>query len=150
MKVIKNPAVAAVFDAYPPGIRSRLLRLRALIYQTAAEIEGVGELEETLKWGEPAYLTAKSGSGTTIRIHRRKACADQYALYVHCQTNLIDTFRSRFPDILQFEGNRAIVFLLQDELPIEPLRACIAMALTYHQKKRANDPQRSPAEQSQR
>ena len=34
--------------------------LRQLIFETAAATEVVGELEETLKWGEPSYLTPKT------------------------------------------------------------------------------------------
>ena len=60
MKPIENEAVARAFEGYPPNIRRRLLARRALILKTAASTDGVGELEETLKWGEPAYLTAES------------------------------------------------------------------------------------------
>lgn len=55
---------------------------------------GVGRLQETLKWGEPAYVTAESGSGSTIRINRHRKQDGQYAIYFHCRTNLVDTFRS--------------------------------------------------------
>ena len=48
-----NPAVEAVFDAYPEPARGRLMALRRLILETAAATEGVGPLEETLKWGQP-------------------------------------------------------------------------------------------------
>ena len=60
--------VAAVFNSYPPKIKSKLMFLRQLIFDTAASIEGIGEIEETLKWGEPGYLTPESKSGSTIRI----------------------------------------------------------------------------------
>ena len=60
-------AVAAVFGAYPAAIQSKLRRLRRIILDTAAKMDGVGPVEETLKWGQPAYL-AKGGS--TIRIDR--------------------------------------------------------------------------------
>jgi len=63
-----NADVAAVFRAYPAPLRARLLALRRLIFDTAAETDGVGPLDETLKWGQPSYLTAASRSGTTIRI----------------------------------------------------------------------------------
>jgi len=46
-----NPAVAAVFAAYPARVRAKLLALRRLILETAAKTPGVGALEETLKWG---------------------------------------------------------------------------------------------------
>ena len=106
--------------------------LRQLIFDTAAETEGVGELEETLKWGEPAYVTKESKSGTTIRIDRKRSHGTKYAMYFHCQTNLIDTFRTVFPDKFTYEGNRAIVFDEHDEVPVKELRVCISAALTYH------------------
>ena len=51
--------VEAVFSGYPETLRRRLMALRALIFETAQSTEGVGALEETLKWGQPSYLTAK-------------------------------------------------------------------------------------------
>ena len=65
---IKNPEVAAVFKGYPKDMREKLLFLRRLIFGTASATEGVGELEETLKWGEPSYLTPDTKSGSTVRI----------------------------------------------------------------------------------
>jgi hypothetical protein len=64
-----NAAVAKVFAAYPPKLRKRLLAVRRMILEVAQKTEGVGKLEETLKWGEPAYVTAETGSGSTIRIN---------------------------------------------------------------------------------
>ena len=58
--------VAAVFSGFPERVRRRLLEVRDLIFETAADIEGVGPLTETLKWGEPAYLTRATGSGSTF------------------------------------------------------------------------------------
>jgi hypothetical protein len=135
-----DPAVAAVFEAYPPAVRKRLIRLRDLIFETAAATEGVGAIEETLKWGQPSYLTPETKSGTTIRIDRLKSDEGRYAMFFHCQTRLVDTFREIFRDDLAFEGNRAIILDAADELPEDALRHCIAMALTYHlnkKKKRA-------------
>ena len=132
-----KPDVAAVFDSYPTDLRKPLLRLRQLILETAASTDGVGALEETLKWGQPSYLTAKPKTGSTIRIDRVKGREGKYALYVHCQTNLVSTFREIYPDSFSYEGNRSIVFDAADGLPEEELRHCISLALTYHLRKRA-------------
>jgi len=53
MGTIKNAAVADVFKNYPKHIRKKLMFLRGLVLDTAAETEGVTSVEETLKWGEP-------------------------------------------------------------------------------------------------
>jgi hypothetical protein len=126
-----NPAVEATFGAYPGRIRARLLALRRLILDTAKATEGVGTLEETLKWGHPSYLTAQTKSGSTIRIDQVKPTADQYAVYFHCQTNLVETFRELYPE-LSFGGNRSILLNAGDKLPEAALRHCMALALTYH------------------
>lgn len=132
MTPFQSTAVAQAFDTYPPGIRRRLLALRELVFRTAASTDGVGALQETLKWGEPAYLTTATRSGSTVRLGWKKARPQEYAIYFNCQTTLVDTFRTLFPHELRFEGNRAIVFREPDEVPAEALRFCIAAALTYH------------------
>jgi hypothetical protein len=127
-----RPDVARIFRAYPPALRRRLLRLRGLIFATAASLR-VGRIEETLRWGEPAYMTT-TGSGSTIRINRRRQDPTQYAIYFHCRTSLVDTFRTAFPSTFTFEGNRAIVFDQGERVPVRELAVCIATALTYHRK----------------
>lgn len=74
----------------------------------AQTTENVGELEETLKWCEPAYLPLQTKSGTTIRIDWKPKNPDQIGKYVNCNSSLISTFRTMFADDLKFEGNRAI------------------------------------------
>jgi hypothetical protein len=126
------PEVAAVFAQYPPVVRRKMMALRKLIFETAAATPGAGTLTETLKWGEPSYLTRASGSGSTIRIDWKQKFPERYALYFNCQTTLVDTFRTLFPQDLRFEGNRAIVFGVRDRLPVRDVRFCVAAALTYH------------------
>ncbi|MCY1033268.1 DUF1801 domain-containing protein [Corallococcus sp. BB11-1] len=110
--------------------------LRQLIHDTAAETEGVGELEEALRWGEPSFLTTQSKSGSLIRINTKDAAGDRYAVFFHCQTKLVPTFRKLYPRAFTFEGDRALVFGVDDPVPVEALRDCIRMALTYHQAKK--------------
>ena len=131
-----TPTVDAVFASLPATVRKRLLRARDLIFDTAAKTDGVGEIEETLKWGEPAYLTARSGSGSTIRLATDRASGGA-AIHFICHTNLVDEFRRLYPDALHYEGNRSIV-LRDDEASDEAsLRHCIALALTYHLRRKS-------------
>lgn len=131
---ITDAGVARVFDAAPPEARRRLMALRAIIYDTAAATEGVGPLDETLKWGEPAYVTTASRSGSTVRLGWKASAPTRVAVYFHCQTTLVDTFRTLFPNEFRFEGRRAIVFEAADEIPADALGVCIAAALTYHRR----------------
>lgn len=127
--------VAKVFDAYPDPVRAKLLTLRAMILETAAKLDGVGPLEETLKWGQPSYLTTQSGTGSTIRIDRVKADDDRVAMYFHCQTDLVATFRELYPAQMEYGGNRSILFETAAKIPEKALRHCIGLALTYHARK---------------
>ena len=137
-----NPDVAAVFESYPQKIKSKLLFLRQLIFDTAASIESVGEIEETLKWGEPSYLTPKTKSGSTIRIAWKESQEDQYSMYFKCTANLVPAFKEKYPKKFNFGGNRSIDFDINDEVPIKELKRCIALALTYHRNKKLETPAR--------
>jgi hypothetical protein len=134
--VKSNPDVAAKFNTYPTDIKAKLLSLRELILEVAANNDGVGELEETLKWGQISYLTNQTGSGSLIRLDQHGEAGNEFALYFHCQTTLVDTFREQFGLQLKFEGNRAIVFDTRQAVPVKALRQCIEMALTYHLAKK--------------
>lgn len=130
-----NPSVEQAFAAFAPAARKRLLAIRSQIFSIAAATEGVGEVTETLKWGEPAYLTMQSRSGSTIRLGCPKTQPGHCALYFNCKTNLVDTFRSLFPNELQFEGNRAIVLAPDAPIDRQALALCIGAALSYHRNK---------------
>ena len=132
----QHQAVEDVFTGYAPAVRAALLVLRALIFDTASKTAGVGQVEETLKWGQPSYLTPATGSGSIIRLDRLKGDDRGYALYFHCQTGLVDLFRTQYGDLLHFEGNRSLHFSIDDTLPTEAVRHCIAQALTYHLNRR--------------
>lgn len=130
-----NLDVKHKFETYPDRVREKLLYLREMILDVASNTAGVGEIEETLKWGEPSYLTSASKSGTTIRIAWKETAPTHYALYVNCKTTLIDSYNSLFPDTFTFEGNRAIVLSVNQQLPEDELRVCIQMALLYYKSK---------------
>ena len=129
-KDFTDPVMTEKFASYPSKIRTRLLSLRELIFEVALKTKGVGELEEALRWGEPSYLTTESHSGSMIRIDKSKS-EGQYAMYFHCQTNLVDTFRTIYPE-LRYQGNRAIVFDENEKIPITKIRHCVSLALTYN------------------
>lgn len=133
--IFQNPDVSHVFDRYTPGIHQQLMALRDLIFEVASEHDEIGELEETLKWGQPSYLTPQTRSGATVRVDQVRGQPTQYAMYVSCQTTLVETFRKRFPDFT-YEGNRAIIFDVTERVPQDDIKECILMALTYHLRKK--------------
>ncbi len=135
-RAFDEKAVADRFAAYPAEIRNRLLALRALIYEVADATEGVGALQETLKWGQPSYLTPETKSGSTVRIDAVKANPGMVAAYFHCQSGLVPAFREQYGDELNLQGNRAILIGPEDDVPADILQRCLALALTHHLRKK--------------
>ena len=82
--------VSAVFATYPPETLKRAMQLRHLVLDTAAELAEVDEVKETLKWGEPSYVTK---TGSTIRLGWKASRPDECRLLFHCRTKLVDTFK---------------------------------------------------------
>lgn len=124
-------AVAKTYAGYPEAARRVLETVRSWTYEEAART-GAGPLTETLKWGEPAYLTGQTRSGTTLRLAWTAKAPGEARVLVHCQTSLVAEWRERFGDRLGFDGHRAICLPLDAAPPEDSVRLCIAMALTYH------------------
>ena len=108
---------------------------RRLIAQAARETEGVGPLVESVKWGEPSFAPARRNIGSSVRI-RRRANGDVALMFI-CHTGLVDGFRALYGDRLLLEGNRAIVLKTGQDYDAAAVKHCIALALTYHRRKRA-------------
>ncbi|MEM9621366.1 MAG: DUF1801 domain-containing protein [Pseudomonadota bacterium] len=111
----------------------RLAQLRQLVIDTADKLPDLGGLQETTKWGQLSFLPAKPRIGTTVRLGVHDET--HVALYVHCQTDLISTFRTVCPE-LEYSGNRALLVPLAGRLPTQSLRLFIEAALLYHLHKR--------------
>lgn len=126
-----NSDIQQKFKTYPEDAAKALLAVRALILDTAKK-EGITALTETLKWGEPSFITK---TGSTIRYDWKAKTPQQYYIYFHCQTKLIETFKTLYGDRFVYDGNRAIVFELGQSLPVNALGHCISLALRYKKLK---------------
>ncbi|EAR10708.1 DUF1801 domain-containing protein [Reinekea blandensis] len=122
-----NSEISAIFNQYPPEARLRLEHLRSLFLNLRDEL-GLGEVEESLKWGEPSY-TVKGGS--PVRMAWKAKHPDHVCLYFICTTPLVATFRELYRDKLTFEGNRTIVLPLSKPVPEAEVAHCLSLAMTY-------------------
>jgi len=127
-----HPSVEEKILSFPEDIQPKIRTIRNLIISTAENLEEVMEMEETLKWGEPSYITKK---GSTIRISWSEKKPEQYGLYFTCTSSLVDTFKVIYADLFTYEKSRAILFHKNDRIPEKELGDCIAMALEYHKIK---------------
>ncbi|WP_438786601.1 DUF1801 domain-containing protein [Enterococcus sp. DIV0756] len=120
--------IQTFYPTYSAQEKQKLIELQNLIHEIAGESDI--QLVESAKWGQLSFATP---NGTPIRIDRFSDT--QVALFVHCQTHLIDDWKSLFSESLSFSKNRAILFQLDESLPEEPLKICIDQAFHYHVKK---------------
>ncbi|GGW44725.1 DUF1801 domain-containing protein [Arenibacter certesii] len=132
VKLKTNPKVALLFKNYPNTVSQKLLYLRRLILEVANDNDEITALEETVRWGEPSYLTK---NGSTIRLDWKPHNPQEYAIYFNCSSRLVPTFKLLFKELFTFEGNRAIIFKMDSSIPTEELKYCINTALTYHKVK---------------
>ena len=126
-----SETVTAAYARYPADAQEALICVRTLIFEEAERLN-VGPIEETLKWGEPAYLTSASKAGSTIRLAWKKYAPAYGNLFLNCQTNLVSEVQSHFPDAFTYTGRRGLAFKLTDTFPEFPVRAAVSLALTYH------------------
>ena len=133
---IQDRKVQEVFGNYENSIRDKLLELRGLIIDEANRHPEIGELQETLKWGQPSYLPARPRIGTTLRIDRHKTRADMAGPFFNCNSSLADDFQQLYPGLFEYEGRRAILIEADGLMHEGALRHCVALALTYHLNKK--------------
>lgn len=120
-------SVKEKFTSYPSEVAIQLHKIRDLIF-IVAEQEGITDITETLKWGEPSYV---SDIGSTVRFDWKAKYPSQYCIYFNCKTKLIETFKEIYGDVFNYQGNRALVFSLEQTLPIQALSHCILLSLRY-------------------
>ncbi len=131
---LRNPKLVSAFNLFEAELRPYLLALRQLIFETAATIPDCGEVIESLKWGQPSYATVNPKSGTPIRLGTPKSSPGCYALFVPCQTTLIETIREIYRDDFQYDGNRALILRADTTYSNDNISHCIAMALMYYRR----------------
>ena len=122
------------FETYPDHISILLGKIRDLILIVAKQ-DGISDLTETVKWGEPSYV---SKIGSTIRFDWKAKHPDQYCVYFNCKTSLVETFKEVYGDIFTYEGNRAIVFKIDQAIPLKELAHCLSLSLRYKKIKHLN------------
>jgi hypothetical protein len=130
-------AFAKVIAACSPRVQDRLTELRKLVLEAAKSTPGVGPVVEELRWGQHSFLTSETGSGSTIRIDQWSREPETCAMFFHCQSGLVRTFKDLYGPTFRYEGERALLFRAGDHLPIAQLHHCISLALTHHLRKKS-------------
>ena len=130
----QNPEIRQLFDLCQPQTKRALMTVRQWIFEIAQSTDEIGQIEECLEWGEPSYVTHTPKSGTTLRLSKLKSSESAYALFVNCQTTLIEEFRVAYPD-LTYDKNRGLIFDSTQPIQSDAIKQFIYLALSYHTRK---------------
>lgn len=126
-----NTDVLNKLKSYPEPAKTVLLNIRKWM-DDIAKHDQLSEIEETFKWGEPAYLVKQ---GSTIRMDYKHKFEGKVALYFNCKTPLIETFKEVYSNEFEYQGNRLMLIDLNKPLPEASIKHCLSLALNYHKLK---------------
>jgi len=127
------PIAAAIAD-YPEATRDTLLELRALIHRVAARTEGVDAVEETLRWGQPAFICR---SGTTVRLAEARGGSGAVGVYTSCQTPLVADFAREHGELFEYDAGRGIHIPAGERMREAEIGDFLSAALTYKLRRRS-------------
>ena len=125
-----NKEVETKYKSYPSTVNRELLDLSKLILVVVRKDKDIDFIEETLKWGEPSFLTKTSGS--TLRIDWKERNPNYINIFVNCRTKLISIFKDLYPNDFEYVGNREIRLPLGGKYSKNKLKKCIELVLKYN------------------
>lgn len=128
-----NP-FSSTIAAWPHAARTQFTEIRDLIL-TAAQDADVGPIEESLKWGQPAWRPKRLRQGSTLRLSWQDNTSQTLALYVDCKTTLSATMREIYPLEFEYESNRALRLSIGATLPVQAIDHLVRLTFTYHRKR---------------
>lgn len=121
---------------WPEPAQLRLQAMRSLFHEVAATA-GIGPLDESLKWGQPAWRPNKPRTGSTLRLNWSTAEPASMMAYVDCKTDLAAQMQTRFPNLPGNDGRRALRFDLTGS-DDEALWQLAHLTFTYHRAKQSS------------
>ena len=134
-----TPMPAALLDQvihWSAPAQTQLQTFRMLFHDVAATAD-IGPLDESLKWGQPAWRPRAPRTGSTLRLNWSAADPARITAYVDCKTDLAAQMHLRFPDLPGNDGRRALSFNLSDP-NTEALWQLAHLTFTYHRAKQGS------------
>lgn len=126
-------SLSSAIAPWPAAAQSQFHAIRQIILDAANQAD-IGEIHETLKWGQPSWLPVKSGIGSTLRMGWSDKRPADISLFVNCNTSLGETMRTLYPDAFEHVGNRALHLPIDAQLPSDAIHHCAHLTLTYHRR----------------
>lgn len=110
---------------------------RTLFHDIAADND-LGVLDETLKWGQPAWRPKRPRTGSTLRMMWNAQTPDRLALFVDCKTDLAARMQTLYPDLPDNDGQRQLGIDLTAPLPVQAIGHLAQMTFRYHLDRRSS------------
>ena len=130
------PDLLARIETWPARAQAHFVTLRGIVHEVAAS-EDIGPLDESLKWGQPAWRPKRQRVGSTLRVDWSPAFPDRLMAFVDCKTDLAAQMDTRFPGQFANDGRRALGFDLGAALDQDAIWTLAHLTLSYHRSKRA-------------
>ncbi|MEM7520466.1 MAG: hypothetical protein AAF307_05460 [Pseudomonadota bacterium] len=121
--------------SWPDAARAAFQTCRAIFHAVADEAK-LGALEESLKWGQPAWRPKRPRTGATLRMSWDPATPEHLLLFVDCKTDLAARMQHLYPDLPVNDGRRQMAVSLEQALPSQALRHLAEMTFAYHLDRR--------------
>lgn len=132
-------APASLLDqisSWPDPAQKAAWACRTLFHEIAKKND-LGPLDESLKWGQPAWRPRRPRTGSTLRMTWSATSTDTLAFFVDCKTDLAARMRDVYPDLTRNDGRRQLGVDLTAPLPEQAIAHLAQMTFTYHRTKRA-------------
>ncbi|WP_299768522.1 hypothetical protein [uncultured Tateyamaria sp.] len=122
-------------ENWPDEAQTHFLRLRSIVHDVATSAD-IGPLDESLKWGQPAWRPKRPRVGSTLRVDWSPTTPNRLMAFVDCKTDLAAQMDNRFPQQFHNDGRRALGFDLDAPLDEDAVWQLAHITLTYHRAKR--------------
>ena len=132
------PLLSAM-TAWSEPARHALWACRGIFHETAERAE-IGPLDESLKWGQPAWRPRAPRTGSTLRMGWMAGRPRQLLFFVDCKTDLAARMSDIYPDLGENDGRRQIALPLDASLPEQPIAHLAQMTFCYHLSRRGAGP----------
>lgn len=130
-----DPAITNTVISWPTQASDFLLRIRPILYE-AAEVGGFGPLEESLKWGEPAWRPVKPRTGSTLRIAWPPNSPNELGLFVNCKTKISGIVTDVYPNSFRHIAPRALFVNCDKPLPTDAIAYLATVTFGWHKRAR--------------
>jgi hypothetical protein len=125
----------SVVTPWSDQARATLWACRNIFFDVAQDA-GIGPLDETLKWGQPAWRPRRARTGSTLRMGWSAAKPAHLLLFVDCKTDLASRMRDLYPEMVENDGRRQMAVDLDHPLPEQAIAHLAQMTFCYHQSRR--------------